>query len=168
MSSNRPGPGPDLEEERRELLRREQDALRRAEEAEGRLDFTVRLSAAAGSSLDYREALDSLARLLVETMADICTIDLVVGGELERGSVVHRDPAMQELADRIREFPADLRAVTVIPRLLRTGVAEVHSVMSEEEMAGLDRMDERVQLFRALRLVSRMAVPLIARGRLIG
>jgi PAS domain S-box-containing protein len=174
-SKNRTGSGTDdgaevrrLEEERLELLEREQDARRRAEQAEARLDFLVRLSAAAGSSLDYHEALDALAGILVEEMADVCTIDLLVAGELERVSVVHRDPAMQEIADRIRDFPANLETDTVIPRVLRTGVAEVQSFLSEEEMAGMDRLDERRKLFRALGLVSRMAVPLVARGHVIG
>jgi PAS domain S-box-containing protein len=157
-----------LEQERRELLEGEQEARSRAEQAEARLDFLVRLSAAAGSSLDYRQALDSLAGILVESMADICTIDLVVSGELERVSVVHREPAMQKMAERIREFPADLQRDSVIPRVLRTGVAEVQSFLSEDEMAGMDRLDERRELFRALGLVSRMCVPLVARGHVIG
>ena len=87
---------------------------------------------------------------------------------LERVSVVHRDPALQEVADRIREFPSNLEEDTVIPRVLRTGNPEAQSLLSEEEMAGMDRLDERTQLFRDLGLVSRMAVPLTARGRVIG
>ena len=171
LTSDRPGSGTEpesLDRLRAELddaLRRERDAVARAEEAGRRLHLLIRISAAAGSSFDYREALDSLARVLVGQIADICAIDLLVNGVLERVSVVHRDPALQEVADRIREFPSNLEEDTVIPRVLRTGNPEVQSLLSEEEMAGLD---ERTQLFRDLGLVSRMAVPLTARGRVIG
>ena len=94
MTSDRPGSGTEpesLDRLRAELddaLRRERDAVARAEEAGRRLQLLIRISAAAGSSFDYREALDSLARVLVGQIADICAIDLLVNGVLERVSVV--------------------------------------------------------------------------------
>jgi PAS domain S-box-containing protein len=167
-SRKRPDLDPDGEARLAAALEREQEAKLRAEQAEARLDLLIRLSAAASSSLDYREALDSLAAILVDTLADVCTIDLLVSGRLERVSVVHRDPSRQDIAERIRDYPSDPEGDTVIPRVLRTGVPEVQSFLSEDEMAGLDRLDERRELFRALGLVSRMAIPIVARGHVIG
>jgi len=140
----------------------------RAEDAERRLEFLTRASTALASSLDYAETLEALARLVVETFADIRAIDVLEGDAIRRVAVVHREPSRQEVADRMREFPPNLDADSVVPRVLRTGIPEVESTLSEAEISGMDHEDERRALFRALGVVSRMCVPLTARGRVLG
>src|SRR5207245_12559 len=79
-----------------------------------------RASTALASALDARETLEALARLAVEMFADICAIDILEDRWIRRVAVVHREPAKQEIADRMREFAPSLEADTVIPRVMRT------------------------------------------------
>src|SRR5207245_9752868 len=89
------------EEERRELLRREQEARAQAEEAQQRLSLLADASALLASSLDYERTLTSLSRAVVPGMADWCIIHLIDDdGAVRNIAVTHADTYKAELADR--------------------------------------------------------------------
>ncbi len=67
-------------------------ALAEAEATRRRLDFLLEASTALGSSLDFEESLNRLARLAAENMADLCLVDVVEpNGAMRRTAVAH-DP----------------------------------------------------------------------------
>ena len=136
--------------------------------AEERLRFLAEASRVLGASLDYETTLEGLARLAVEAMADFCLVDLVDDeGRPRRVAAAHADPALQPLAERLREFPPGPQSVG-IPRVLRTGRPEAFYEVTEENIPALARGEEHASILRELGLKSSMAVPLVARGRTIG
>ena len=74
---------------------------REAEAVEARyLHFLVRAGELLGLSLDYHETLRNVCAAAVETVADICLLDLWYGSEIELVGAAHRVPGMTErLAD---------------------------------------------------------------------
>jgi PAS domain S-box-containing protein len=97
------------EEERAELLAREQTARLAADAAQDRLDLllgAVNLVAATGNR---QELQDQAGQLVVATLADCCTgLVLTDQGMLRADSVVHRDPARAASLQ-------DLRAIDIPP-----------------------------------------------------
>ncbi len=135
---------------------------------EERLRFLAEASRVLGSSLDYETTLEGLARLAVERGADYCLIDLVdEEGRARRVAATHRDPALRPLVERLREFPPGPQSAGV-PRVLRTGLPEAVSDVSEETLPRLARDTEHARVLRELGLKSFLTVPLAARGRTIG
>jgi diguanylate cyclase (GGDEF)-like protein/PAS domain S-box-containing protein len=71
-------------------------ALLSAREQEGRLAFLARASMVLGSTLDSVATVESVARLAVPELADICIIDLAAGETApRRAAVVHSDEAQE-------------------------------------------------------------------------
>jgi PAS domain S-box-containing protein len=136
--------------------------------AEERLRFVADASRVLGSSLDYETTLEGLARLAVTELADYCLIDLVDDdGRVRRVATTHRDPVLQTLVERLRDFPPGPQPLGV-PRVLRTGRPESVSEVNEETIATLARDPEHASVLRELGLKSFITVPLIVRDRTIG
>lgn len=158
------------EEERTDLLAREQRARLVAEAAESRAAFLAEASAALASSLDYRTTLASVARLLVPRIADGCAVDMLDGeGRLRRLATSHSDPSRVATAEEVaRRYPPDLRAPHGAGHVVATGEPEILSEVSDAVLRATARDDEHYRLIRDLRLVSLMCVPLPVRDRILG
>ena len=158
------------EEERTDLLAREQRARLVAEAAESRAAFLAEASAVLASSLDYRTTLASVARLIVPRIADGCAVDMLDGeGRLRRLTTSHSDPSRVASAEEVaRRYPPDLRAPHGAGHVVATGEPEILGDITDEILRATARDDEHYRLIRDLRLVSLMCVPLPARDRVMG
>jgi PAS domain S-box-containing protein len=140
---------------------------RRAEEAQS---FLAEASDMLSSSLDYRETLSSMARLVVPTLADWCVVDVLdENGSLERLAVEHPDPGKVALVHKLQErYPPDPDEPRGVYQVLRSGEPELMAQIPEEllEAAAVD--DEHWEILRELGLRSYMVVPLVARARTLG
>ena len=128
------------------------------------------VSHALSASLDEQETLSTLARNLVQDLADFCVIDVFdAEGTVRRAEALHRDPAFQELMREIQwRFPADLGAADGMGRVLRTGQPQLVAELSEEEMRAHARDEEHLKLLGRLRPCSYVLVPMMSRGRVLG
>lgn len=138
--------------------------------AELRERFLARASAILMASLDYEETLRNVARLAVPEIADWCAVDLIdEPGLSRRVAVAHRDPNKLVLAEQIRLLdtgaPDPERGAG---RVLRTGISELYSEVSDEMLVAGAASDEHLALLRAAGLRSVLLVPLLARGRTLG
>lgn len=149
------------EEERAELLEKEQQARAVAEAAQWRLAFLAEASTRIASTLDFQAALESLADLLVPTLGDWCLIDIESdNGQSRPLAIAHTDPGLRELADNLRSLmpqrpdppatpdapnagsevitdPDRLRAfITEREELRRAGVTSVRSAIRVPLVAG--------------------------------
>ena len=140
---------------------------RRAEEAQR---FLAEASDMLASSLDYRETLSSVARLVVPTLADWCVVDVLdEDGSLERLAVEHPDPGKVALVHKLQErYPPDPDEPSGVYQVLRSGEPEMMAQIPEEllEAAAVD--SEHREILRELGLRSYMVVPLVARARTLG
>jgi sigma-B regulation protein RsbU (phosphoserine phosphatase) len=141
-----------------------------AEVARARLAFLLSLSASLSESLDYEETLRRLGRRTVETMADLCLIDVRNDdGSIVRVVAVHRDPELQPLADELHHRYAPSEAGPhPAAYVLTTGGSLMRHEMSDDFLRAMTRDERHFEIVKALGLQSFMSVPLVARNVILG
>lgn len=108
--------------------------ITRQKRAEVRRAFLQQASEVLGSSLDYRQTLQTVADLTVPTLADWCAVDMLEeDGSLRLLVVAHRDPEKVRWGYELREkYPPDLSAPRGLANVIRTGKAELYSDISDD------------------------------------
>ncbi|MGH2754737.1 MAG: SpoIIE family protein phosphatase [Actinomycetota bacterium] len=157
--------------ERMQLYEREREARRRAESAQRDLAFLAEASAILTGSLDYEKTLTRLAKLVVPSLAEWCSIDVLDEGAATSRSVVveHADPGKVALAEDLRRrYPPDPNADTGVAKVVRTGKSELYEAIPDEMLAHAARDEEHLALLRDIGMSSAIVVPLTARGRTFG
>jgi PAS domain S-box-containing protein len=156
------------EDERAELLRREQAARAAAESQALRASFLAEASRLVASSLES-EGLAALARLAAGTLGDWCVVDLVnADATMSRVAVAHADPARHEMARVLQQrYPPGPDGPATIREVLDTG-RPVVTVLEPDEVEHRARSAEHLRLLRGLGVRAVMAVPLVARDRIMG
>ncbi|MEH1958493.1 MAG: AAA family ATPase [Nostoc sp.] len=164
------------EAERIQLIQ-EQTARQEAEADQQRATFLAQVSATLSSSLDYESTLATVANLVVPYFADWCGVDLLQDNQsINRVAVAHRDPEKVKLGwELYQRYPIKLDAPGGVPKVLRTGVAEIIAEISDAALVaamsttGFANADpEYLRILRELGLKSCIIFPLVARGRIFG
>jgi signal transduction histidine kinase len=70
-------------------------ARERAEKEERRAAFLASAGQELSASLDFENAVRTLAKLFVPNLAEMCAIDIVDDGEVRRAAAAHRDPKQE-------------------------------------------------------------------------
>ncbi len=147
----------------------EQAARLEAEADQQRSAFLVAISTALAASLDYESTLKSVADVVVPYFADWCAIDLIQNQSIERVAIAHRDPEKVKLGWELHQkYPKQLNDAAGIPRILRTGQAEMVAKIPDDALSATAQDAEHLQILRELGLKSRVVAPLIARGQILG
>ncbi len=127
-----------------------------AEAAQKRSSFLAEASPRLDSSLDLRTTLDSLTRLSVPFLGDVCIVDEIRHNEIRRLAAAASDPAIERLVHAL-PTPYPVTADDPLARVVTSGRPEIL---------------EGAPIFgpgAPARLTGHgMAVPLKARGRIIG
>jgi serine phosphatase RsbU (regulator of sigma subunit)/PAS domain-containing protein len=141
-----------------------------AEKAQADLGFLLEVSTLLSSSLDFGVALQRLSQLAASWLCDLCLVDLLeADGSITRVAATAADPAQQPLADLLRErYPPLASGEHPAARVMRTGNPEFAPEMSPDFLETTTRSDEHRRLTSALAFRSYVAVPLAARGRILG
>jgi PAS domain S-box-containing protein len=148
-----------------ERIRAQQESARHAARVQFLADATSKLS----ESLDYQRTLAEVARMAVPDWADWCAIDLVEDDRLHRLAAEHIDPEKIALAVELEaRYPArrdvDGGAWTVV----RTGEPLLVPEVTDEMIVPTARDAEHLRVLRLLQLRSVLAIPLVARGTVLG
>jgi len=149
--------------------RRQVEAERRQQEAAQR--FLAEASTLLAASLEAPTQLEHLAQLLVPTLGDWCSIDLLQeDGQLHRLAVVHADPTKAALAEQLRrQYPLlATDASHTLVRVLRTGQSWYDPEVSPARLRAEARDAAHWELTQALGFTAEMIIPLLARGRVLG
>ncbi|HEU5277921.1 MAG TPA: GAF domain-containing protein [Gaiellaceae bacterium] len=141
-----------------------------AEEASARLGLLAEASQALASTLDYEETLAALAQLIVPRFADWYAVDVLDDdGTFRRLTVVHKDPAKNEWAEKSRDlYPPDLHEAEGTGRAARTGEAVLYRTISDELLASTTKDSLHYMTLHELGMESAIVVPLTAAGRTFG
>jgi PAS domain S-box-containing protein len=135
---------------------------RDAQAAQRRSAFLAEASPLLDASLDLRTTLDSLARISVPHVADVCLVDVLDGGEVTRMAAAAAEPvverALRALPDR---YPVDPAGDDPIARTVRTGSAVILDGTATEVFG-------TAELGLRGRVTAAMLVPMRARGRTLG
>ena len=156
------------EKEREVLLAREHDARTAAEAAERRMTFLASSGEILHASLAVEETFDALLRLIVPELAVCCVVDLVdATGHIHRAHVVHGDPAMQALADRLGAFPKrQTRYIT--RRAITEGRQELLAHVDDDHLRSIAEDADHLAVLRSLGFASLITVPLRSHERVLG
>ncbi len=159
-----------FEQEREQLLAREQAARAQAEAAEQQAAFLAQASELLASSLDYETTLKQVAHLAVPQIGDWCAVDIVSQDfAISQVAVEHQDPAKIALAEEFRRrYPPSPEDPGGLPQVLRTGQPVLYPEITDEMLSQGVTDAEQLALLRAVGLKSVMIVPLVARGRTLG
>ena len=134
-----------------------------------RYAFLAEAGEVLSSSLDYEQTLQHVARLAVPTLADLCIVDVVEDGGLRRVAAAHADPQKSALLDELRRrYPAADGSPQPAARVMRSGKPELLPEITPDVVAAHTRDPEHAALIRAIGLRSHLAVPLVARGAIVG
>ncbi len=159
-----------LEQERAQLLVREQEARAAAEAAERRATFLAEASVVLGSSLDYEPTLQRVAQLMVPDVADWCGVDIVAeDGTLQRLAAVHVDPEKVAQARTLQQrYPPNPQNPTGALAVAKTGKRQFFPIVTDAQLVAAARDEEHLEILRSLGFTSALIVPLIARERSLG
>lgn len=159
-----------MDEERAEMLLREQTARAEAEVEGRRAAFLADASSLLNTSLDYREVYGRLARMAVPFLADYCLVDQVEEhGGLRRIAVAHADPEKERLLVPGLRIPPDADAEWhPALRVVRTGEPLLHEEMPDDWREEVGRDPALQARLQALGVRSFLIVPLVARGNTLG
>ncbi|WP_392481869.1 AAA family ATPase [Nostoc sp. C110] len=157
------------EAERIQLIQ-EQTARLEAEADQQRAAFLAQVSATLASSLDYESTLASVANLVVPYFADWCSVDLLQDNQsINRVAVAHRDPEKVKLGWQLHQhYPRKLDEPGGVPKVLRTGIPEMVTEISDALLAKGIQDAEHLRIIREIGLKSCIMLPLTARERIFG
>lgn len=137
--------------------------------AEDSLRFLAEASALLSTSLDYEQTLPSLAKLCVPFMGDLCVIDIVENGLVQRIGIAHADPKKEQQVRQLQQqYPPDFEAQHPVRQVLDTGVPEIVSEIPEQLLASISHDQSHLQFMQELGFKSYIIVPLLMRGRTLG
>lgn len=138
----------------------------RAEGAERRSAFLAELSRELSASLDLQSMLQTFARLVAGSLADLCLVDLAENGTSTRIALAHADPDNEELWKELSPMDPDLPD-SPLKAALESGNPQIATHVWEEM---LDRFVPAESLDQARRLGVRswIVVPLRSRERTLG
>jgi PAS domain S-box-containing protein len=134
------------------------------------LAFLSEASKILSASLEQKETLDQLARLVVPAVADFCQINLLHPDEsVERAVMYHRDPKrLEELHAFFKDRPYHRNTNPLAPQTLRTGRAMMLPRLTDEIIATYARAPGELATLKSFGMSSVIVVPLMARRRTIG
>ena len=144
-------------------------ALAEAQRTTTQLAFLAEASAELSSTLDFRTTLSNIANLMVPRLADWCAVQIVEDGRITNLAVAHANTDKVMFAKELQEkYPTDPDSLTGIPQVLRTGVAEIYPVITDEMLVASAQDDEHLRITRELQISSVMLVPLTGREGTFG
>jgi PAS domain S-box-containing protein len=123
------------------------------------------------AAVDHREGLAEIAHLAVPRFADFCIVHTadVAQSPPVQVAVAHVDATKADFARELSlHYPAEHDAAWGTPRVLRTGVSELHAEITSAQIEARAIDAEHLALMRALDIGSAMIVPLRSRGPVFG
>ncbi len=141
-----------------------------ADAARQRFTFLAGAGAALAASLDTTTTLQNLTHLLVPTIGDYCTIDILAAdGMIARAAVAIDDPELGPLREELQRSAPDASDENdILIRVLRSGEAELQVDLLEAAGDPAPRGAWEIGLWRPLAPASRIVVPLTTHGRILG
>lgn len=142
----------------------ERAARRQAEAAERRSSFLAAASPQLDASLDLRATLQSIARVPVPHLADLCLVDVLDAGEVQRVAAAAASPGIEKLLRSLpRSYVVTGDEHDPIDRIVRTGRTEILRGQSAGAVFGgwSGAMSSRLPH-------AAMLVPLKTRGQTMG
>ncbi|HEY9229212.1 MAG TPA: histidine kinase dimerization/phospho-acceptor domain-containing protein, partial [Gemmatimonadaceae bacterium] len=142
-----------------------EEAIERAD----RLRLLDEASSILASSLDYETTIAATARLLVPSLADWSSVDVLVNNEIKQlGSAHIETPGFRRMSEVRARTSLSASASTGLANVIRTGEPEFVARVDDAFLTRQARSPEHLEVLRVLGVRSAMIVPMIARGQIVG
>ena len=120
------------------------------------------------SSLDYETTLVNIARLAVPRVADWCALCFEENGRIRPLEIVHQDPdRIARLKSILGRSPPPLDLPFGYPKVLRTGMWDLVSEVTDDHLRKVAPDGESFELLRGIGFRSLLTVPLVVAGRTV-
>jgi PAS domain S-box-containing protein len=140
--------------------------------AERRLAFLAEASERLGAaSLDWEETLRELARLAIPMLADWCIVDVLEddGVTLRQVTVAAADPTKERILREMRSlYQPTLDSPQPAARALRAAKTQLFPEFTPESLRQTTKDEHHFELVSRLGPTAAIAVPLAARGHIVG
>lgn len=137
--------------------------------AASRQRFLADIGEVIATTLDPRGALTNISNLAIDTVADVCIINVLdPSGDLERLEVVSRDPTKKGVCESLMQLPVDRQRPHLGGQVLETRRPALIARVLPEHLASFAHSEEHLRALRALEAHSIVAAPLLAHGELMG
>ncbi|HKU68303.1 MAG TPA: GAF domain-containing SpoIIE family protein phosphatase [Candidatus Baltobacteraceae bacterium] len=126
--------------------------------------FLVRAGEILGLSLDYHETLRNVCAAAVETVADICLLDLGSGNDIDLVAAAHRVPGMSSRLVGAGEFLRQQGGFArhAVCEVIDTGTPVLVESLDDAAMRKLSTSNEHAQFMRDLGYRSMIVVPVVS------
>jgi signal transduction histidine kinase len=136
---------------------------------EDKISFLSSAGKILSSSLDYNVALVSVAKLVVEYIADFCMIDLFEeNGDLKRVTVKMHGYKKDRLAQRFYNYPPDPSNEQAIYDAAKLGYPVIIKKVTNDWLHNVSKLSAEKLLVKKLGFKTLMFVPLVSRNKIIG
>ncbi len=132
-----------------------------------RLHLLNEVASGAGEKPSLAATLERITELAVPELADMCTIDAVSGGQMERLAVRAAEPRRATVEPRLLAREPTVQAEVAFDRAADEGPI-VNSQVTAYDLEGLAQSEADLEFLRSLDVRSYIAVALQSRGRRIG
>ncbi|MEH2208180.1 MAG: PAS domain S-box protein [Nostoc sp.] len=132
-------------------------------------NFLVEASTLLAASLDYEITLESVANLAVQTLADLCIVDVFEEDwSSKQIAIAIADPTKLNILDEIRRRYRPKTKAKQLVRQLRLGISVFYPELSDSHLLQMSEDNEHLQLLQSLGIRSLMVIPVRSRGQLFG
>lgn len=137
---------------------------------EKKLAFMIQSAKILSLTTDFRERLVEKARHTVPSLADWCAIDILnEHGDIERVTVVHRDPVMVEYIQEFeKKYPSDPSRPGSISQVIKTQQPRFFPNITDEMLRTAAQSPEHYDALAKLQLRSIMVIPIVSGGTSLG
>jgi PAS domain S-box-containing protein len=130
--------------------------------------FLSELGALLGSSLEYERTLETIAKMAVRDLADICLIDIVEGaGNVARLKVKSRDSSLIPVCNLFMRIPLEDRDPPLWLQMVRQDKRPAVGNITQEMLELVFQDESDLRVVREAGLQSGMVIPLLRDGNII-
>jgi signal transduction histidine kinase len=132
--------------------------------------FLEKIGNALSESLDYEATIDRVVDLALGFLGDWCSVDLLADdGSVQRVAMAHANPDLvKRIQDVRRRRPGSVDPRFPPARVIKTGEPVYVPQLTQQMLTAMDLTSEIREIVRDLDICSYVAVPLKARGRVLG
>ena len=142
-----------------------------SETADAGVRFLAEAGEALAESLDWEATLVRVAHLAVPTLGDWCIVDVLEGdgATVRQVAVSAVDRKKEDLLREMRMlYPPSMDSPQPASRALRSGEPVIFPRFDPESLASTTRDERHFELMTKLAPTSAVALPLVARGQILG
>src|SRR5215831_7619183 len=130
--------------------------------------FLSELGALLGSSLEYELTLETISRMAVRDLADICLIDIVEGADnVARLKVTTRDSSLTPIGNLFMRIPLDRDHPLWFQMVVQNKQPIVVERITQKMLGYVFRDESDLRVIRESGLQSAMVIPLLRDGNLV-